>query len=68
MNHRNTTTDDPSLEDQHVYRTDDIDDGLQGSQDATQHLGILFSQVLVQHYSQVTHQLLLQKVRRWAQV
>lgn len=39
--------------------TDYINNGLQRSKDATQNLRVLLSQVLVQHHTQVTHQLLL---------
>ena len=43
----------------HLGHAYDVDDGLESSEDAAEHLGILFPQVLVQHHPQVTHQLLL---------
>lgn len=51
--------------DQGATLTDDVDDGLEGPQDAAQDFGVLLSQVLVQHHAQVTHQLLLRGGDSW---
>lgn len=41
--------------------TNDIDNSFKGSEDATKYFWILFSQVLIQHHTQVSHQLFLFK-------
>ena len=35
--------------------TNDIDDRFKGSQDATQYFWVFFTEVLVQHHTQMTH-------------
>mmetsp|Transcript_36498 Transcript_36498/g.67964 ORF Transcript_36498/g.67964 Transcript_36498/m.67964 type:complete len:323 (-) Transcript_36498:1165-2133(-) len=43
----------------HLRHTDDVHDGFQSAENGAEHLGILFSQVLVQEQTQVPHHLLL---------
>mmetsp|Transcript_59835 Transcript_59835/g.142534 ORF Transcript_59835/g.142534 Transcript_59835/m.142534 type:complete len:391 (+) Transcript_59835:475-1647(+) len=43
----------------HLCHANDVDNSLHGAQDGTQHLGILFAQVLIQEETQVAHHLLL---------
>mmetsp|Transcript_48257 Transcript_48257/g.149019 ORF Transcript_48257/g.149019 Transcript_48257/m.149019 type:complete len:950 (-) Transcript_48257:252-3101(-) len=43
----------------HLGHADDVDDGLHRTQDGSEHLGILFTQVLVEEETQVTHHLFL---------
>ena len=43
----------------HFVHADHVDDALERAQNAAQHLGILFSQILVQDDAQMAHQLLL---------
>ena len=43
----------------HLGHTNDVHDGLEGTQDGAQHFGVLLSQVLVQDNTQVAQQLFL---------
>mmetsp|Transcript_146 Transcript_146/g.351 ORF Transcript_146/g.351 Transcript_146/m.351 type:complete len:636 (+) Transcript_146:233-2140(+) len=43
----------------HLGHADDVDDALERTQDASQHLGVLLSKVLVQHHTQMGQQRLL---------
>mmetsp|Transcript_64871 Transcript_64871/g.127370 ORF Transcript_64871/g.127370 Transcript_64871/m.127370 type:complete len:523 (-) Transcript_64871:1273-2841(-) len=43
----------------HLGHADDVDDGLEPSDDGPEHFGVLLAQVLVQHHPQVRHQSVL---------
>ncbi len=42
----------------HLGHADNVDNGLQSANDRGQHVGVLLAQVLVEHHTQVAHQLL----------